>query len=97
MCRLTSAAFVADGSAPSAAREWVGAVLEHWELAALLDTATLLTSEVVTNAIRHARSGPTVTASVADGCLEIGVSDGDAQHLHQRSTTLDRLGYRRPA
>jgi anti-sigma regulatory factor (Ser/Thr protein kinase) len=89
MCRLASAEFEAGNSTPSAARQWISRLLEHWELPALADTAKLLTSEMVTNAIRHGSSGPIVTASVADGSLEIGVTDSDAQRLPQRVITED--------
>jgi anti-sigma regulatory factor (Ser/Thr protein kinase) len=89
MCRLTSAELDAGNSAPLAARRWIDVLLEHWELSALSDAAKLLTSEMVTNAIRHTRSGPTVTASVADGFLEIGVTDGDALRMPQQSTAQD--------
>jgi anti-sigma regulatory factor (Ser/Thr protein kinase) len=62
MCRLACIEFEADHSVPSEARQWIAEVLEHWELPALSATAMLLTSELVTNAIRHANSGPIVMA-----------------------------------
>jgi hypothetical protein len=40
-----------------------------------MNTAVLLTSELVTNAVVHGASGPVVSAAVANGILEIGVSD----------------------
>jgi anti-sigma regulatory factor (Ser/Thr protein kinase) len=76
MCRLASMEFEADHSAPSEARQWIADVLEHWELPALSAMAMLLTSELVTNAIPHANSGAIVMASVADGSVEVGVTDG---------------------
>ena len=51
-------------------------VLGRGEAPWLSETATLLTSELVSNAVRHARSGPTITAALADGFLEVGVTDG---------------------
>jgi anti-sigma regulatory factor (Ser/Thr protein kinase) len=81
MCRITQAEFEADSSAPSAARLWVSCLLDRWDLSALSDKATLLTSELATNAVRHTHSAPTVTAAVADGALEIAVADGDPHHL----------------
>jgi len=47
----------ADSAAPRAARSFVAAVLRAWGLAGPSDTACLLTSELVTNAVRHGR-GP---------------------------------------
>ncbi|MBS2531171.1 ATP-binding protein [Catenulispora sp. NF23] len=47
----------ADPTAPRAARGFVAAVLRSWGLTEYADTARLLTSELVTNAVRHGR-GP---------------------------------------
>jgi anti-sigma regulatory factor (Ser/Thr protein kinase) len=55
--------------------------LEQWGLFDLIDRATLLVSEIVTNAVRHAASGSILTLSVANEFLEIGVMDSDAAHL----------------
>ncbi len=57
----------------------------------MADTADLLTSEIVTNVIRHvnAGSGPRVRAAVADGYLEIGVVDGGPERLPHLTTTAD--------
>ncbi len=45
----------------------------------LSETANLLISELVSNAVRHARSGPAITAAMADGFLEVGVTDGQPE------------------
>ena len=76
MCRIAHANFEAGASAPSAARAWITAVLDRWETPWLIETANLLTSELVSNAVLHGQSGPVVTAAVADGFLEVGVTDG---------------------
>jgi anti-sigma regulatory factor (Ser/Thr protein kinase) len=90
MCRLARAEFDAAASAPSAARHWVNGLLDRWELSQLSDVATLLTSEVVSNAIRHTAEGHTkLTVAVADGVLEIGVTDADKEHLPERQDSLD--------
>jgi anti-sigma regulatory factor (Ser/Thr protein kinase) len=47
----------ADPTAPRAARGFVAAALRSWGLTEYADTACLLTSELVTNAVRHGR-GP---------------------------------------
>jgi hypothetical protein len=91
MCRLARAEFSVGAAAPAEARRWVGVLLDRWELAHLSDLALLLTSEVVTNAVRHAGSGPKVTAGVADGLLEIGVMDGDKEHPPVMSDSLDSV------
>ena len=53
-----------------------------WSTAAVdVDTATLLVSEVVTNAILHARTTVTLTVDVADDVVRITVRDGSpARH-----------------
>lgn len=75
MCRVASAEFDAIVSAPALARRFVRERLQRWELAELVDTATLLTSELVSNAVTHANGDPSVVVAVADGVVEVGVSD----------------------
>ena len=80
MCRLAETEFAADATAAKAARDWIAALLEHWDLPELAETAALLVSETVTNAIRHAGSSPIVTAAMTDGVVEVGVMDRDKAH-----------------
>ena len=58
-------------------------VLQRWEASWLAETATLLTSELVSNAIHHARSRPAVTVAIANGVLEVGVTDGQPEGVPQ--------------
>jgi anti-sigma regulatory factor (Ser/Thr protein kinase) len=58
------------------ARRFVRARLGDAAGAADVDTAALLVSEVVTNAILHARSTVTMTVDVADDVVRITVRDG---------------------
>jgi len=73
--------------------------------AADVDTATLLVSEVVTNAILHARTPVTLTVDMADEVVRITVRDGSPARprLHSFAPTsatgrglqlLDRLAKR---
>lgn len=63
----------------SAARHLLADVLASWGLAPLRDTATLLVSETVTNALLHARSSADVRVHrTADG-IEVEVRDLDAR------------------
>lgn len=64
----------------SAAREFVAAALNAWGLGDLADVAVLLTSEVATNAVAHARTayrlavdyrGPDVVVEVHDRCARL--------------------------
>jgi GAF domain-containing protein/anti-sigma regulatory factor (Ser/Thr protein kinase) len=83
----------ADLSSPAKARVFVANVLESWGLDSLVDTAMLLTSELVTNGVRHAGTGMSlaVTRDAANGVrisvtdhaptvgVRIGHSDDDAE------------------
>jgi anti-sigma regulatory factor (Ser/Thr protein kinase) len=77
MCRVASTRFGPTLEAPRLARDFVAGLLDRWELSELADNATLLTSELVTNAVVHAGEAPSLVVAVADGSLEIGVSDLD--------------------
>lgn len=78
MCRVVTCEL--DGASGSAgdARRFVAEVLADWGLGVLVVDAQLMVSELVGNAVQHARStaGVGVSVSVADGTLEVGVSDG---------------------
>ena len=77
MCRLATAQFEARISAPFEARRWVADRLRSWGLESFVDACRLLTSELVANAVVHASGSPVVAVSVADGLLEVGVTDGE--------------------
>jgi anti-sigma regulatory factor (Ser/Thr protein kinase) len=77
VCRFATTELPAHLSSVASARSWITEILTRWELEDVLDTAALLTSELVTNAIVHTRTGPSLSAAVAEGALEIGVRDRD--------------------
>jgi anti-sigma regulatory factor (Ser/Thr protein kinase) len=58
-----------------AARNFVGGTLERWGRGDLAETAVLLTSEVVTNAIVHARTDLVVTATLDGNRARVAVRD----------------------
>jgi anti-sigma regulatory factor (Ser/Thr protein kinase) len=60
-------------------RETVSAALRHWHLAECIDTAELLISEVVTNAIRYARTPGDLVVRRGAGAIYIEVSDSDGR------------------
>ena len=66
-----------DGTPASvgSSRGFVQATLLAWQLESLVDTATLLTSELATNVVLHARTGFRLSI-VLDGDLTIEVWDG---------------------
>jgi len=57
------------------ARQHVTAALRQWGYDGLLETARLLTSELVTNAVLHARTEMTVTVEDTDHGVRILVTD----------------------
>ena len=57
------------------ARREVRSALTRWGLDALVDAAQLLTSELVTNSVLHARTPVTVTVTRAGGNVRVAVSD----------------------
>lgn len=50
-------------------------LLDAWGAGEFEDVAVLLTSELVTNAVLHARSAPELNVRLVDGRLRIGVAD----------------------
>jgi anti-sigma regulatory factor (Ser/Thr protein kinase) len=58
------------------ARRFVLSALSVWGLDDLRDAAALLTSEVVTNSVLHARTDVEVTVSRLDDGVAVEVSDG---------------------
>ncbi|ABD10276.1 ATP-binding protein [Frankia casuarinae] len=89
--------FEADHAAPGLARRHVAAVLQAWNLADLVETATLLASELVTNACRaSAGRVPVIATRVTrtDADLIIEVWDADASAPIHREPALDAEGGR---
>jgi anti-sigma regulatory factor (Ser/Thr protein kinase) len=74
----------------SKARHFVVDTLQAWQMEALVDSAALLASEVITNAVLHARTPFTVTLErIGDDCVQIAVSDGSTFTPQRRQPTAD--------
>jgi anti-sigma regulatory factor (Ser/Thr protein kinase) len=76
------------------ARRLVGDELRRCRCGALADVAELLTSELVTNALIHARSPVTLVVEARDGCARVIIGDGlpigvpsDPRHAFEEATT----------
>ena len=67
--------FSNDKAAVGDARRFVSEVLEDRHTDALVETAILLTSEVVSNAVLHGRSAPTVAISLGADRVRVEVDD----------------------
>ena len=75
----------ADGRAAGMARSVVRNRLREWKLDELLDSAMLLTSEVVTNVIVHTASAPELELSREGAAVLVSVADGSPVPPHRRS------------
>ena len=62
-------------SSASQARQFLRETLPSWSLSGLADSAMLLTTELVTNAVVHARSPVGLTLKLTDDRLRIEVAD----------------------
>jgi anti-sigma regulatory factor (Ser/Thr protein kinase) len=71
--------FAADVNAPAEAREFVTGVPRMFPDAGTADDAALVTAELATNAVMHARSAFSVTVSRRDGIVRIAVRDASTQ------------------
>ena len=61
--------------APARARRFVSDVLDDWGVGEAFGDVPLVTSELVTNAVRHAHSGITVSIDLVDECVRVEVED----------------------
>jgi anti-sigma regulatory factor (Ser/Thr protein kinase) len=78
-----------DHTAAARARHFVSKTLQHWGLEGVVADAELLVSELVTNAILHARSPATVTVDRTPTVIRVSVRD--------HSTATPRLRDYEPA
>ncbi|MFD9328599.1 ATP-binding protein [Streptomyces sp. NPDC060065] len=79
-------------TSPHVARDFVASVLRALRLDALVDTATLCTSELVTNACVHAKGGGSALwLSVDPARVRVTVFDGDENLPVIRELTSDSL------
>ena len=84
---VATAAYQPEPEAAAAARRFVRDTLQAWVVTSaadghgLVDDAVLLTSELVTNAVVHTGTAVQVTCRLADGAVEVMVSDGHPGRL----------------
>jgi anti-sigma regulatory factor (Ser/Thr protein kinase) len=79
VCRFEQVSFTPEPAAAGLARGWVTELLATWDLSAAADDLRLVVSELVSNAVLHARTIIDVTLSIAHGVLELSVSDRDSR------------------
>jgi anti-sigma regulatory factor (Ser/Thr protein kinase) len=75
--RTAAARLPPSSTSPSQARAFLAHVLRDWGDGKVADTARLLVSELVTNAVFHAHSPVEVRVRRGDEALRVEVRDGD--------------------
>ncbi|BEP12421.1 hypothetical protein acdb102_07320 [Acidothermaceae bacterium B102] len=91
MCRVAQQHFPDDPAAVSPARLFVGVTLRRWDLGALVPDGELAVSEMLTNAMVHARPPIVVMVCVTEGITEIVVTDSDPRTPRLRPQRRDLL------
>ena len=76
-------------SSVPAGRRFVAQVLTDWGLPGVADTAALLTSELLTNSVLHARTPIVLTLRRVPGSVEVVVRDASSVAPRQRKHALD--------
>lgn len=76
-------------TSPRAARAFVARSLLDWRLIQLVESASLVVSELVTNAVVHAASAVDITLSRADGRVQIMVQDAGMRGHPPAARTAD--------
>lgn len=83
-----------DDLAPRTARRFVDEVLADTGFVDVLDTVELLVTEVVTNAVMHARSEARVVIRLLDDAVRVEVTDTDDSFPARRRPRVDQPGGR---
>jgi anti-sigma regulatory factor (Ser/Thr protein kinase) len=94
MCYEHEARLVPSAMAPSDARRIVRRSCNELRVEELSDTAALLTSELVTNAIRHAPGPVLLAVACRHGRLVVSVSDTDPRPPQARRARARAIGGR---
>jgi anti-sigma regulatory factor (Ser/Thr protein kinase) len=76
----------ADSSSPRRARQFVDQVLHNWRRDGAIERMALIASELVTNAVRHARTDITIEVESRDDTLYLEVFDrGDGNPVFREA------------
>jgi anti-sigma regulatory factor (Ser/Thr protein kinase) len=89
-----SAGFAADPASAGRARALVSRACREWNVPHVASDAELVVTELVENAIRHARTSCDVDVELSDGQLRIAVRDGSVVAPRRRCPDPDRVGGR---
>jgi anti-sigma regulatory factor (Ser/Thr protein kinase) len=94
MCYRHEAQLVHAATAPSDARRLVRRMCHELHVEDLTDTATLLTSELVTNAVQHAPGPLQIGVGCTHGNFVVSVQDGDPHGPQPRRAQSRSVGGR---
>ena len=83
-----------EAHAPRDARRFVDETLRRWDCAAALETVELLVSELVTNAIVHARSDAEVAVVLLRDSIRVEVGDRSPEPPRPRDAKIHELSGR---
>ena len=87
------ARFLPELTSPRQARHFVRRSCAGWGAPEVIDVAVLLTSELVTNAVVHARTAVTVAVTQSEGGLRVAVTDdGEAAPALTPGRGMDEAG-----
>lgn len=89
MCEQACLSLPGETRAASAARRFAATMCRTWGLEGLAEDVVLTVSELVTNAVVHARSSATMTISLSGGYLEVAVADDSPRAPIVRPARLD--------
>ena len=89
MCRYEQTTLPPHPAAAGHARRWLTDLLIQWDLADAADDLRVVVSELVSNAVLHARTALDVALSIAEGVLELSVSDRDPRSPRPRPQRAD--------
>jgi anti-sigma regulatory factor (Ser/Thr protein kinase) len=94
MSEEVRAGFLQDDRSPGAARNFARDALGGWGFKLdVIDTAELLVSEVVTNAVRHARTSVELVIARHGDCVRFEAwDDGDGSPVVIHADSLDESG-----
>ena len=89
MCRQAVLELAAEPESAAVARRYVGDRCAEWGLEAICDDLVLPVSELITNAVLHARTPVGVTVSLTGSFIEVAVRDGNPRPPVLRPVRLD--------
>jgi anti-sigma regulatory factor (Ser/Thr protein kinase) len=89
VCDQVAVELPATPASTAAARHFVAAQCGTWALGAICDELMLPVSELVSNAVLHARTPTTVTVSLTSAFVEVSVRDGNPRPPVARPVRLD--------